>query len=66
MCNNYKELKEIINYCVNELDDDNLEEVIISKCLYLTSFDEIEIVEFLENFGFDMSRHQMSSTYSRY
>ena len=62
MCKNYKELKETIKYCINECDDD-LEDV-IRNVLYLTSFDEIEIVEALEyDFGFDMSWHPMSSNY---
>ena len=53
MCKNYKELKETIEYCIDVCDE--LEEV-IRNVLYLTSFDEIEIVEALEyDFGFDMS-----------
>ena len=61
---NKNELKETIKYCINECDD--LEDV-IRNVLYLTSFEEIEIVEGLEyDFGFDMSWHPMSSNYCMY
>ena len=61
MCKNYKELNETIKYCINECDD--LEDV-IRNVLYLTSFDETEIVEVMEyDFGLDMSWHPMSTNY---
>lgn len=63
--NRGKGLKYLINYMIDLVDQDDLEQIIISEMKEL-AFNEDEIVEILEyDFGFDMSWHPQSVNYKK-
>lgn len=60
-----KGLKYLINYLMDLVDQDDLEQIIISEMKEL-AFNEDEIVESLEyDFGFDMSWHPQSVNHKK-